>query len=234
MRITPTALSAFAALLLAACAPDTPAPAPDLARAPAGPTPTPEGAPAETFHWQCGELGVASHYLGHADLVELSFSGRTVVLPIAVSASGARFADDLGSEFWTRGDTGSLALPGEPVRECTRSARPSPWYEATARGVRFRAIGNEPGWLLEVGHGERPALHAELDYGEYTVDLQGLSPAGDGGDGWTGETAGGSAVAVEVERVDCSDGMSGARYEAAVQLRLGDALYRGCGAWLDD
>lgn len=231
MRSPHTARSAFAALLLVACAADTQAPVPDLARAPAGPTPLPGGAPGDIFHWQCGEIGVASHYLGHADLVELSFSGRTVVLPIAVSASGARFADDRGSEFWTRGDTGSLSLPGEPVRECTRSARPSPWYEAAARGVRFRAIGNEPGWLLEVGHGERPVLRAELDYGERTVELQGLSQAGDG---WTGETADGSAVAVEVERVDCNDGMSGARFEAAVQLRLGDARYRGCGAWLDD
>lgn len=231
MRTTLAAMPAFAALLVAACAADTPAPAPELARAPAGPTPPAGGAPGDTFHWQCGELGVASHYLGHADLVELSFSGRTVVLPIAVSASGARFADDRGSEFWTRGDTASLALPGEPTRECTRSARPSPWYQAAARGVRFRAIGNEPGWLLEVGHGERPALHAELDYGERTVELQGLEPAGDG---WTGETDGGTAVAVEIERGDCSDGMSGARFEAAVQLRLGDALYRGCGAWLDD
>jgi putative lipoprotein len=229
MRIMHAVLPAFAALLLAACAADTPAPAPDLARAPAGPTPA--GAASETFHWQCGELGVASHYLGHPDLLELSFSGRTLELPAAVSASGARFADDQGSEFWTRGDTASLALAGEPVRECTRSARPSPWYEAAARGVRFRAIGNEPGWLLEVGHGERPALHAELDYGGRIVDLQGLRPAGDG---WTGESADGTAVAVEVERGDCSDGMSGAGFEAAVQLRLGETLYRGCGAWLDD
>lgn len=231
MRNPHTALSAVAALLLAACAADTPAPAPDLARAPAGPTPLPGGAPGDTFHWQCGEIGVASHYLGHADLVELSFSGRTLVLPIAASASGARFADDQGSEFWTRGDTGSLALPGEPVRECTRSTLASPWYEAAARGVRFRAIGNEPGWLLEIGHGERPVLHAELDYGERTVELQGLRPAGDG---WTGETTDGTAVAVEVQRGDCSDGMSGARFEATVELRLGDAGYRGCGAWLDD
>jgi putative lipoprotein len=231
MRIPCAALPAFAALVLAACAPETPVPGPELSRAPAGPTPTPEGAPSETFHWQCGELGVASHYLGYADMVELSFSGRTVVLPMAVAASGARFADDAGNEFWSRGDTASLSLPGEPVRECTRSTRPSPWFEAAARGVRFRAIGNEPGWLLEMGHGEQPDLRAELDYGERTVEMQGLTPAGDG---WTGETADGTAVAVKVERGGCSDGMSGELYEATVQLRLGEAQYHGCGAWLDD
>jgi putative lipoprotein len=230
MRITSTALPAFAALLLGACAADTQAPVPDLARAPTGPT-QPAGVSADTFHWQCGELGLASHYLGHADLIELAFSGRTVVLPVAITASGARFADDQGNEFWTHGDTGSLALPGEPVRECTRSARPSPWFEAAARGVRFRGVGNEPGWLLEVGHGEQPALRAELDYGERIVELEGLRPAGDG---WTGQTADGTAVAVEVQRGDCNDGMSGERFEASVLLRLGDAPYRGCGAWLDD
>lgn len=229
MRIMHAVLPAFAALLLAACAADIPAPAPDLARAPAGPTPA--GPASGAFHWQCGELGVASHYLGHADLVELSFSGRTLELPVAVAASGARFADDQGTEFRTRGDTASLALPGEPVRECTRSARPSPWYEAAARGVRFRAIGNEPGWLLEVGHGEQPDLYAELDYGERVVKAHGLDPAGDG---WTGQTFDGQALAVEVERGDCSDGMSGARFEAAVRLQVGETPYRGCGAWLDD
>jgi putative lipoprotein len=231
MVTTRVLLPAFAALLLAACAAETPAPSPELARAPAGPTPPPGGAAGETFHWQCGEIGVASHYLGDADLIELSFSGRTLVLPIAVAASGARFADDQGSEFWTRGDSASLALPGEPVRECTRSARPSPWFEAAARGVRFRAVGNEPGWLLEVGHGDAPDLRAELDYGERTLDVHGLEPAGSG---WTGQTADGTAVMVEVERVDCHDGMSGVRHEATVQLRLGEAVYRGCGAWLHD
>lgn len=225
------ALPALAALLLAACTAENPAPAPDLARAPTGPTPAPGGATGETFHWQCGEIGVASHYLGDADLVELSLSGRTLVLPIAVAASGARYADAAGNEFWTRGDTASLALAGEAVRECTRSARPSPWFEAAARGVRFRAVGNEPGWLLEVGHGERPALHAELDYGQRILELEGLEPAGDG---WTAETAEGTDVALEVVRGDCSDGMSGAHYEATVRLRLGDATYSGCGAWLDD
>jgi putative lipoprotein len=231
MRNLPIALPVFLALVLAACAAETPAPAPDLARAPTGPTPAPGSAPGDTFHWQCGELGVATHYLGHAELVELSFSGRTLVLPIAVAASGARFADDQGNEFTTRGDAASLALAGDPLRECTRSARPSPWYEAAARGIRFRAIGNEPGWLLEVGHGERPDLRAELDYGERTLELQALHPSGSG---WTGETADGTAVAVDVRRGECHDGMSGTGFEAEVQLRLGDALYRGCGAWLDD
>lgn len=231
MRTPSIALPVLAALALAACAAETPAPAPDLARAPTGPTPPPGGAPGDTFHWQCGEIGVATHYLGHADLMELSFSGRTVVLPIAVAASGARYADDAGNEFWTRGDSARLALAGEAARECTRSARPSPWFDAAARGVRFRAIGNEPGWLLEVGHGERPSLRAELDYGERTVELEGLAPAGDG---WTAEAPDGTGVALEVERRECSDGMSGARFEATVRLRVGDAAYDGCGAWLDD
>lgn len=229
---TPSArLSTLAALSLAACAAEAPMPSPDLARAPAGPTAPAGGAVAETFHWQCGELGVASHFLGDADLLELSFSGRTLVLPIAVAASGARFADDQGNEFRTRGDSGSLALPGEPTRECTRSARPSPWFEAAERGVRFRAVGNEPGWLLEVGHGDSPDLHAELEYGERTLAVEGLAPAGNG---WTGQASDGTDVVVDVQRTDCHDGMSGVRHEATVQLRLGGAVYQGCGAWLDD
>jgi uncharacterized lipoprotein YbaY len=110
------------------------------------------------------------------------------------------------------------------------AARPSPWDAAKARGVAFRAIGQEPGWLVEVGRGDAPSLHAELDYGERIVDVARVTPQGDR---YTGRTADGMDVALLIERTACSDGMSGEAFPATVTLTFGGRQYRGCGRFLD-
>ncbi|MGH8074461.1 MAG: MliC family protein, partial [Lysobacter sp.] len=175
-------LSLAIVLLAVACQPDAgrdaPAPPAPATTEPAAPTPAPTEATAtaDTFHWQCGEVGVASTYLDDSKHVALAFSGRELELPIAVSGSGARYADDAGNEFWTKGDSGTLTLAAEAgtetaKRECTRSDRPSPWFQAAERGVGFRAGGGEPGWFVEVDRGENPALNATLDYADRTIEV---------------------------------------------------------------
>jgi putative lipoprotein len=216
------------ALAGAACADRAPPPQPEPDAPPARNAPA---AGADTLHWRCGDLAVASHHLDHSGLMELSFSGRALVLPAAVSASGARYADDNGNAFWNHGGEAMLQLQGEPDRACARTDQPSPWYHAAARGVRYRAVGNEPGGLLELGGGDRPSLQAELDYGERRLQVPAMDPSADG---WTGRGVDGSRVEVSVVRQSCSDPMSGERFESTAQLRVGETVYRGCGAFLDD
>lgn len=43
--------------------------------------------------------------------------GRALVLPRAVSASGARYADDT-AEFWNKGRDAMLTIGAEPKRDC--------------------------------------------------------------------------------------------------------------------
>lgn len=80
---------------------------------------------ASVTHWKCSGLGVAARFEADAAQVQLSFAGRSMMLPIARSASGARYADAGGNEFWTKGPTGTLSLAGEPRRECTQIAQPT-------------------------------------------------------------------------------------------------------------
>ncbi|HEY4582939.1 MAG TPA: MliC family protein [Lysobacter sp.] len=94
-----------------------------LRRVTAGATPA-SGGTAAVAQWKCGELVVASRFEADGTRVQLSFAGRSVTLPIARSASGARYADAGGNEFWTKGATGSLSLAGEPRRDCTQVAQP--------------------------------------------------------------------------------------------------------------
>ena len=194
---------------------------------------------SETMHWRCQEVGVASIYADNGEHVTLAFSGRELRLPIAISASGARYADAIGNEFWTKGDTGTLSLAAESgsetaSRECTRSDRPSPWYRAAERGVGFRAVGNEPGWFVEVDGGENPTLRATLDYGERKLELARTESLDGTPPGFSGETADGTGVLLLIERTPCRDGMSGELFEAGATLEVGARRYHGCGAFLSD
>lgn len=185
-------------------------------------------ATASTTHWECGELGVMSRFDAGSGSVELSFNGRRVTLPLARSASGARYADDAGNEFWTKGATGHLTLAGEPARDCVQAAQASPWNAARARGVAARAVGSEPGWSAEVSGGP-PTLDALLDYGEQRLQLP-LTPVDGGFDGVTGA----GRVHLRMQRKECRDGMSGQAFEATVTLEAEGRTWRGCGAWLQD
>lgn len=184
-------------------------------------------------HWQCGEARVGATFEQASERVLLSVNGRRLTLPLARSASGARYADADGNEFWTKGDTGTLSLAGEDKQECTRAQGPSPWDAARDRGIAFRAVGNEPGWLVEVSQGEAPSLHAELDFGARKLEIARVQPRSNG-TGFIGKTDSGTQVELAIERKPCQDDMSGARFEATAQLTAGGKTYRGCGAFLTE
>lgn len=227
-------------MLLAVCACQPSAPvadnAPDRATTatPDAPPPAPNAAVPATgktaaAHWQCGEVLLDARPDG--DAMRLDFSGRSLQLPHVESLTGARYADAAGNEFMLAGDSGVLILAGEDQRDCSRSTRTSPWIEAAARGIGFRAVGSEPGWFVEVGRGEAPPMHATLDYGDRRIEVAKTQPADLG---YTGERANGTHVALKIQRTPCQDGMSGEAFEATVQLIVGDRTYRGCGAFLSD
>ncbi len=57
----------------------------------------------------------------------------------------------------TRPDGLHVFLPPsltEPYLDCTYDRRASIWEHAKLSGVDFRAVGNEPGWVLEVREGD--------------------------------------------------------------------------------
>lgn len=107
------------------------------------------------------------------------------------------------------------------------------WDEARKRGVAFRAVGNEPGWWVEVTDTDPPVIRAELDYGERKVEVtkaMGISSTF----GFGGKTADGTDVLLRIYREACSDDMSGAAFDARAEFTVGAKTYRGCGSWLDE
>jgi uncharacterized membrane protein/uncharacterized lipoprotein YbaY len=207
-----------------------------MVRASVGDAPRP-AAQLQRTRWTCNGMTFEAAFDIEGRRVELALPDGTLSLPLAISASGARYLDHRGNEFWTKGDSGTLTREGGSKLDCVRQdARPaagSPWEDAKTRGIAFRAIGTEPGWMMEVGRGERPTLHAELDYGEHVLDVAAMQPLS-GLLGYVGAAADGSRVRLVLERRACSDGMSDETYPVAVQLEAGDRRYRGCGRFLDD
>ena len=69
--------------------------------------------------YACGDLAVKVRFDNTADTAVLAIGDRVLTLPLAVSGSGARYADTQGNELWTKGmEDGTLTLAGEPPRTC--------------------------------------------------------------------------------------------------------------------
>lgn len=165
--------------------------------------------------------------------VRLVFSdGEEVVLPQAVSASGARYTDGT-TLFWNKGDEALLEWNGRTYETRLATADNDGWERARAAGVIFRAVGNEPGWLVEIGSDER--VHLLLDYGA-TVLTTPLSEFrvhyGHRERTFISKPPQSPLHAVvRVQERACYDTMSGEGFTSAVRVELPEAgfVYDGCG-----
>jgi putative lipoprotein len=176
--------------------------------------------------YQCGDIGADIRYLDEDDIL-LSLPWRDVTLQPVEAASGARARGE-GHEFWSRGrDQARLILPDESETDCTRTLSPSPWTEARDRGVEFRGMGQEPGWLIEVSPDESPALRLLLDNGtrELTFDQVEFLPDRSG---FKAE-APGNQVEVELVHAHCQDSMVDWIFPVQVSLSLNELNLSACG-----
>lgn len=106
----------------------------------------------------------------------------------------------------------------------------NPWLAAEARGVMFRAVGQEPGWLVEVDAAAQPNVRVLLDYG--TQELFGRAmhrPSADSELAFT--MAEGNGTLMVVDRL-CTDTMSGEGYPTQVTLTVEGQTLQGCGRFL--
>src|SRR5690606_30380178 len=115
---------------------------------------------------------------------------------------------------------------GEVKLRSHRGEQATPTERAATRGSVLWGVGQEPGWSLELGAGERPALHAALDSGQRHVEVEHLEAKGP--DAFEGVTTGGATVSVRIDPQPCTDSMSGETFEVGVELTVGEETFRGC------
>jgi len=100
------------------------------------------------------------------------------------------------------------------------------WHAAKLRGIAFRAIGQEPGWLLEITNGEEILI--VTDYGKERKSLPYVEPREDKATRKTVFQID-ADTNVLIEGKPCTDSMSGESFEVTVTVTLGDGSLKGCG-----
>jgi len=101
------------------------------------------------------------------------------------------------------------------------------WRQAQRRGVSFRAIGQEPGWLLEITSGWEILL--VTDYGQERSSFPYVKPVVYGAEQRTEFVLAGESTIVEIRAEPCRDTMSGEAFALSVTIRLPDRRLQGCG-----
>lgn len=114
----------------------------------------------------------------------------------------------------------------DPVAREQALARADVWHAAKLRGVAFRAVGQEPGWLLEIINGEEILL--VMDYGQERLSFPYVEARED-------KAARKSVFQMEpdtsvlIEGKPCVDSMSGESFQTTVIVTLEGRNLKGCG-----
>ncbi len=150
-------------------------------------------------------------------------------LPRVPAASGSRYqAGDL--MVWTKGEEALIQDAHTRYEACRNDPAAALWEGAKLRGVSFRAQGNEPGWYLELNP-QREQMLLVTEYGQ----RQQVLPLPEAEvDPQARRTRYRSALTegpleVVIEGLPCVDTMSGAAFEARVEVQLEGQRLQGCG-----
>ncbi len=184
--------------------------------------------PRRTLVYECAGFDVVVRQ-GSGE-VTLYLPERTVVAPQVEAASGAKYADG-DVVFWSTGDEATLDVGGRSFGACRLAPERAPWEDARLRGVTFRAVGNEPGWFVEI---DPQRVVFTGDYGETVVTSPAFEPRVDASTGRTTYHAVTTAHDLEIVVDDrpCTDDMSGQEHPTTVVVRLNGKMFRGCGRQL--
>jgi len=155
-------------------------------------------------------------------------------LPHVRSASGARFASEDGTEFWNKGEEAMLVIDGVRRAGCRSDAMAAVWESARVRGVDYRAVGNEPGWHLEIVNGGRSRFVG--DYGQLVIEFDTPPPMDGGGPGAVDYVRQEDRRRIEVQlrREDCNDTMVDVTYPLRARVKVDDRVFDGCARALGD
>ena len=103
-----------------------------------------------------------------------------------------------------------------------------PWQNARERGIDFRAVGQEPGWYLEVDH--EKGLRIVWDYAEQqAVSSAPLLPTTREGTTMYEALTSAHQIEVAIEDAPCKDVSSAEAFPRTVTVNIDGPALRGCG-----
>ena len=158
----------------------------------------------------------------------LFLPGKTIDLPQVVSASGAKYSAE-GYSFWSKGEEATLETDMNQHTGCINNRARAIWEHAKLNGVDFRAVGNEPGWTMEISN--KQDLLLVTDYGQQTyrfssaimkTELHGRTTIYNAKND-------NDMVEIVIRGKPCRDSMSGEAFSTTVSVLLNNNQYTGCG-----
>lgn len=185
-------------------------------------------APLAAYAFECDDQQkfVLSRVPGQPNAMDLVLDDRRRRLTHVRTGSGAQYAAD-GASVWTKGGEAMLEVQGR-VTTCRENRRRSILEDARARGVEFRASGNEPGWVWEL-LADRMIFIGAYGAERVTIPRSG-APSGATPEGtvYVGVAEAHKLTARVLPR-PCVDTMSGDLSMSTVEVELDGRRYRGCG-----
>jgi membrane-bound inhibitor of C-type lysozyme/uncharacterized membrane protein len=184
-------------------------------------------ADARTYVYECSDgYGFVARI--QKEKAWLFLPKKTASLPHVPSGSGAKFSEGQMT-YWSKGDEALLEIGDEKHTDCKNNRAKAIWEDAKLRGVDFRAIGNEPGWNLEIIQREKIVFVG--NYGQDRYEFINPERSSDQQARSTVYSVRNDQHQLSVMIVGrlCHDTMSGEALESTVTVILNGKQYRGCG-----
>jgi membrane-bound inhibitor of C-type lysozyme len=182
---------------------------------------------AKTYVYECNDgYGFVARVQGGK--AWLFLPGKTISLPHVPSGSGAKYSEDQIT-YWSKGDEALFEIGSEKHTKCKNNRAMAIWEDAKLRGVDFRAIGNEPGWNLEIIMSDKIVFVG--NYGQNRYEFITTGPSIDQQARTTVYKVHNDKHEMSVILVGrrCRDTMSGEAFETTVTVILDAKKYQGCG-----
>lgn len=151
------------------------------------------------------------------------------VLPVE-AGSGAKYE---GSKYiyWSKGDEAILQQPQGSFMTCQSVRKERSWAAAKLRGIDFRAVGQEPGWFLELK--QKGQTRYVGNYGQDTLVADTPEPAttDESGTEYNIQTEE-QKLKITITETPCTDSMNGMEFPQTVTVTVNGNTYKGCGRYL--
>ena len=179
---------------------------------------------AQTFVFSCSD---GHEFVARTDNKEawLFLPSGTLQLPY----TGAGYYRNDETHFQINGQEASLEDSGVKHLLCKNNRRQAIWEHAKLNGADYRAIGNEPGWTLEIRNQESIILIT--DYGSTQHEFRLPKPEIDETNRVTRYQSKDSdhELILMISGEACLDSMSGEGFSSKATVTLDGKILRGCG-----
>ena len=182
---------------------------------------------AQTYVYECPD-DFSFVARTETDRAWLFLPGTTLELALIQSTSGTNYTN--GSVSFWRNNNEAVVESGEIKHiGCKNNRARAIWEHAKLNGVDFRALGNEPGWYMEISN--RQDILLVTDYGQQTYRFTSAIINSKPHDRTTSyySQSNGNSVEIIIKGIPGQDSMSGEAFSAAVSVLINNRRYMGCG-----